>query len=109
MSWPIAQPVSAQSGTEHRSDKSPQKAQTLSAQLPAPRFPLPWSAYVRLLSLTSEQARKFYETEALRSGWSVPQLESLQALFKTTLRKLMTAQIRVNDLEINTSEVGTGT
>ena len=47
--------------------------------------------------------------EALRGGWSVRQLESLQALFKTTLRKLMTAQIRVNDLEIDTSEVGTGT
>ena len=30
---------------------------------------------------------------------------SLQELFKTTLHKLMTAQIRVNDLEIDTSEV----
>src|SRR5712672_4648197 len=82
MSWPIAQTVSAQSGTEHRSDKSPQKAQTLSAQLTAPRFPLPWSAYVRLLSLTSEQARKFYETEALRGGWSVRQLDrQINSLF----------------------------
>jgi len=38
-------------------------------------FPLPWSAYVRLLSVTSEQARRFYETEALRGGWSVRQLD----------------------------------
>ena len=30
---------------------------------------------------------------------------SLQDLFKTTLHKLMTAQIRVNDLDIDTSEV----
>ena len=39
------------------------------------RFPLPWSAYVRLLSVKNAQARAFYETEALRSGWSVRQLD----------------------------------
>jgi len=37
-------------------------------------FPLPWSAYVRLLSVKNESARKFYESEALRNGWSVRQL-----------------------------------
>ena len=37
-------------------------------------FPLPWSAYVRLLSVRSERAREFYEAEALRGGWSVRQL-----------------------------------
>ena len=37
-------------------------------------FPLPWSAYVRLLSVNNESAREFYETEALRGGWSVRQL-----------------------------------
>ena len=38
-------------------------------------FPLPWSAYVRLLSVKNEHAREFYETEALRGGWSVRQLD----------------------------------
>ena len=38
-------------------------------------FPLPWSAYVRLLSVRSESAREFYEAEALRGGWSVRQLD----------------------------------
>ena len=38
-------------------------------------FPLPWSAYVRLLSVRDENARKFYEAEALRGGWSVRQLD----------------------------------
>ena len=38
-------------------------------------FPLPWSAYVRLLSVKGEQARAFYEAEALRGGWSVRQLD----------------------------------
>jgi hypothetical protein len=38
------------------------------------RFVLPWSAYVRLLSVKSPEARNFYEAEALRSGWSVRQL-----------------------------------
>jgi predicted nuclease of restriction endonuclease-like (RecB) superfamily len=39
------------------------------------RFSLPWSAYVRLLSVKNENARDFYETEALRAGWSVRQLD----------------------------------
>jgi predicted nuclease of restriction endonuclease-like (RecB) superfamily len=38
-------------------------------------FPLPWSTYVRLLSLKNDEARHFYETEALRGGWSVRQLD----------------------------------
>ena len=38
-------------------------------------FPLPWSAYVRLLSVKTQSARDFYETETLRAGWSVRQLD----------------------------------
>jgi predicted nuclease of restriction endonuclease-like (RecB) superfamily len=38
------------------------------------RFPLPWSAYARLLAVKIEHARRFYETDALRGGWSVRQL-----------------------------------
>lgn len=38
-------------------------------------FPLPWSAYVRLLAVKDKHARQFYEAEALRSGWSVRQLD----------------------------------
>ena len=38
-------------------------------------FPLPWSAYVRLISVRDEHARAFYEAEALRGGWSVRQLD----------------------------------
>ena len=38
-------------------------------------FPLPWSAYVRLLSIKDKDARKFYEEEALRGDWSVRQLD----------------------------------
>ncbi len=56
----------------------PHNSQTPSAELTvqaiSERFPLPWSAYVRLLSLKSKQARAFYEEEALRGGWSVRQL-----------------------------------
>ena len=54
--------------------------QAPSGQLPnlaalATCFPLPWSAYVRLLGVKSQAARAFYETEALRCGWSVRQLD----------------------------------
>lgn len=38
-------------------------------------FPLPWSHYVRLLSVENPTARAFYEAEALRGGWSVRQLD----------------------------------
>ena len=41
----------------------------------ANHFPLPWSAYVRLISIKNPDARIFYETEALRSGWSIRQLD----------------------------------
>jgi len=63
-----------------------EKRQTPSGELAirdvASRFTLPWSAYVRLLSVTGEQARKFYETEALRGGWSVRQLDrQINSLF----------------------------
>jgi hypothetical protein len=53
--------------------------QTVFAESPlfniAASFPLPWSDYVRLLSVKNEKARRFYETEALRGGWSVRQLD----------------------------------
>jgi predicted nuclease of restriction endonuclease-like (RecB) superfamily len=48
---------------------------TSSSLIIAGQFPLPWSAYVRLLSVKNPDARVFYEAEALRSGWSVRQLD----------------------------------
>jgi len=38
-------------------------------------FPLPWSAYVCLLSVKKQAARDFYESEAIRCGWTVRQLD----------------------------------
>jgi hypothetical protein len=38
-------------------------------------FPLSWSHYVRLMSVEKPHARAFYESEALRGGWSVRQLD----------------------------------
>jgi predicted nuclease of restriction endonuclease-like (RecB) superfamily len=56
-----------------------QKSQTPSSQLAvrnlSARFPLPWSHYVRLLSVKNALAREFYHAEALRGGWSVRQLD----------------------------------
>ncbi|KVC18455.1 PDDEXK nuclease domain-containing protein [Burkholderia pseudomultivorans] len=54
-------------------------SQTVSGKLTlaelAQIFTLPWSAYVRLLSVKDDHARRFYEAEALRGGWSVRQLD----------------------------------
>ena len=56
-----------------------QISETVSAKLTlaqlAQAFSLPWSAYVRLLSVKDDHARQFYEVEALRGGWSVRQLD----------------------------------
>jgi predicted nuclease of restriction endonuclease-like (RecB) superfamily len=41
----------------------------------AATFPLSWSHYVLLMSVRNEYARQFYESEALRGGWSVKQLD----------------------------------
>ena len=87
MLWPgehIFQTVSEKSPSSVTSKQNKAIFQTPSGetQLPpntlqgiANRFPLPWSAYVQLLSLKNENARRFYETEALRGGWSVRQLD----------------------------------
>lgn len=63
----------------------------------AARFPLPWSAYVRLLSVKNENARQFYETEALRGGWSVRQLDrqiNSQFYERTALSKNKAAMLK---------------
>jgi DUF1016 N-terminal domain len=50
--------------------------QTLPAEFGAtPAFPLSWSHYVRLLSVVELDARRHYEAEAIRGGWSVRQLD----------------------------------
>ncbi len=72
LAWSIPQTLSAKS-------RGDQILQTVAAESPLTRiavhFSLPWSAYVRLLAVKSEHARHFYETEALRGGWSVRQLD----------------------------------
>ena len=83
--WPIAQTLSAQSEFRPQQQNNPEdpepdrKSQTASAESflsrIEKRFRLPWSAYVRLLSVTDARARKFYESEAMRRGWTVRQLD----------------------------------
>lgn len=57
--WPISQTVSAKSDPGGWTEM----------------FPLSWSHYVRLLGVRNKHARAFYETEALRGGWTVRQME----------------------------------
>lgn len=49
--------------------------QALPAESWTGAFPLSWSHYVRLMSVEKPHARAFYETEAIRGGWSVRQLD----------------------------------
>ncbi|HBN8432881.1 TPA: DUF1016 family protein [Pseudomonas aeruginosa] len=68
LTWPIRQTVSSESSPAPVA--RPWRLDEL-AQV----FTLPWSAYVRLLSVKDGHARQFYEAEALRGGWSVRQLD----------------------------------
>jgi predicted nuclease of restriction endonuclease-like (RecB) superfamily len=63
----------------------------------ASAFPLPWSHYVRLLSVKSALAREFYHTEALHGGWSVRQLDrqiASQFYERTALSRNKNAMLR---------------
>ena len=68
LGWPIPQTVSAEF------DRGRNSADTV-CQISGPRFPLPWSHYVRLLSVSDPKAREYYESEALLGGWSARQLD----------------------------------
>ena len=70
----ILSTLSIESSETGSSRGQPGGASARSQQL-ATAFPLPWSHYVRLLSVKNDAARRFYETEALRGGWSVRQLD----------------------------------
>ena len=81
LAWPILQPASGESRAAKPILGNTPKAQTLSGlsgehhETPLQRFPLRWSHYVRLLAAKGKEVRAFYETEALRGGWSVRQLD----------------------------------
>jgi predicted nuclease of restriction endonuclease-like (RecB) superfamily len=58
------------------------KAHTLSAESEIPTkvsrkapFTLSWSHYVLLLTIKNSEERSFYEIEATKSGWSLPELK----------------------------------
>jgi predicted nuclease of restriction endonuclease-like (RecB) superfamily len=76
IAWPekgIFQTLSEKSSKPHFISDIRREASSILAK--TNQFPLPWSAYVRLLTVKRPEARSFYETEALRSGWSVRQLD----------------------------------
>lgn len=76
LTWPIRQTVSSESSPAPSPGRSllPQERPWRLDEV-AQVFPLPWSAYVRLLMVKDDHARQFYEAEALRGGWSVRQLD----------------------------------
>ncbi|MFT3760383.1 MAG: PDDEXK nuclease domain-containing protein [Thauera sp.] len=74
LTWPIRQTVSSES-LPAPSQGRPLLVRPSRLDELAQMFPLPWSAYVRLLMVKDDYARRFYEAEALRGGWSVRQLD----------------------------------
>jgi len=97
----IVQTVSGLSGGEDGlktvQTLSGQSAATTDLDTVAARFNLPWSHYVRLLSIRTPEARHFYETEALRGGWTVRQLDrqiGSQFYERTALSRNKAAMLR---------------
>ena len=94
---------SSESISETPSRKSPARIPETSSRnfglnLLMDAFPLSWSHYVMLVRrVKNEGARKFYESEALRSGWSVRQLDrqiSSQFYDRTLLSKNKSAILK---------------
>ncbi|MDB6013989.1 MAG: hypothetical protein JWL65_6239 [Gammaproteobacteria bacterium] len=84
LGWPISQTASA-------------KFIEVSADAIQSRFPLPWSHYARLLAVKSVDTRAFYESEALRGGWTIRQLDrQIQSQFyeRTALSRDKAAVLR---------------
>ena len=101
LAWSIPQTVSAELHEACRTgdpQENPQTASAKSGELSrSSPFPLPWSHYVRLLSVNNRPARSFYETEALRGGWSVRQLDrqiATQFFERTQLSRNKAALVR---------------
>lgn len=96
-----AYPPVAISETASRKSLATRRSETLSrdsdlAEL-AGRFRLSWSHYVLLVRTRSEHARAFYETEALRGGWTVRQLRrqiDSQFYERTALSRNKAAMLR---------------
>lgn len=80
------------------SDISETASRKFNLALLAEHFPLSWSHYVMLVRRSrSPEARAFYETEALRGGWSVRQLDrQMSTLFyeRTVLSRNQAAMLR---------------
>jgi hypothetical protein len=73
--WPDQKILQTPSGESTVASIFAEQSRLLDIPSLAGRFPLTWSAYVRLLSVKNQDARNFYESEALRASWSVRQLD----------------------------------
>ena len=108
IAWPIRRTLSDESPAAPALPTESGKGQTVSDQLQAQRFPLPWSHYVRLLSLKNLEARAFYEREALSGGWSVRQLDrqiSSQFYERMTLSRNKGALLRKGRQALDADDV----
>lgn len=98
--WPLSrirQTISVESGTSQLSTGIFQTPSEISDESIGARFPLPWSQYVRLMSVKNPDARAFYEAESLRGGWTIPQLDrQISTLFyeRTALSRNKAAMLK---------------
>jgi hypothetical protein len=112
LGWPMPQTKFAKSLPSSGPQREKPISQTASAKLNAipvdvahSRFPLPWSHYARLLAVRNAAARAFYESEALRGGWTIRQLDrQIQSQFyeRTALSRDKAAVLRAGTRSLAT-------
>src|ERR1035438_1577940 len=105
LGWPIPQTVSAELIEVGIRQTPSAKSVT------GPRFPLPWSHYVRLLSVSDAKALEYYERKALLGGWPSRQLDSgFQASRTQGIQSVQRASLAWRSIaaRISTAEFGTG-
>jgi hypothetical protein len=73
--WPITQTLSGQSDGVPTTQTSIGQIAAADEEYARKQFPLSWSHYIRLMGVKGKHARAFYESESLRGGWSIRQLE----------------------------------
>lgn len=98
----ISESVIRKSAPTDQADKSASVIRNFDLTQLAQIFPLSWTHYIHLMRRTrSAEERQFYETEALRGGWSVRQLDrqiSSQFYTRALLSKNKSAMLEKGSL-----------
>ena len=109
--WPpqrISETVSRKLGNPNSKSISKTDSSIFDLTSLAKALPLSWAHYTRLLRVKNFHARDFYETESLRGGWSLRQLDrqvGSQFYERTALSRAKTSMLQKGSRAIDQDKV----